>query len=211
MKRQVGVAHIRTTTKVLICSVIHIYIKKKIHKTQEFPSLHLNVTDDRTHAKKTPKQTEILEHHVPHVQLSVHTWNQLRMIMNEKSSTRTPTHREEGIDSVMGFKKNTQHGEHKPIRSLLTLKSDGGVRECFCVSRLTDEEEPPSVFQLQKQQTKKGFLCRTVGGLVLVCWWSPTDRPRRFRFEFIQKKKTERPVEKSGIFSRLSPRCAAAI
>lgn len=41
----------------------------------------------------TLTKNKILELHAPHVELSVHTWNQLRMIMNEKLLTHKPTDR----------------------------------------------------------------------------------------------------------------------
>lgn len=63
------------------------FYKTKIHKTQELLSLHLNVTDVRTHAEKQ-KNTQ-----ASHVHLSAHTWNQLRMIMKDKLLTHEPPRR----------------------------------------------------------------------------------------------------------------------
>lgn len=82
---------------------------------------------------------------MPNVQLSVHTWNQMRMIMNKKLLTHKPTHRvalrDEGINSVMGFKKKKRHREHKllntifcPFQSFHTeIWCDCQADECFCV------------------------------------------------------------------------------
>lgn len=81
---------------------------------------------------------------MPHVQLSVHTWNQLRMIMNEKL-LNTQTNSQggfKGINSVMGFKKQTNMENtnrstlYPPFQDFSTQKSDATfnkVRECFCV------------------------------------------------------------------------------
>lgn len=78
----------------------------------------------------TLTKNKILERHVPHVELSVHTWNQLRMIMNEKLLTHKPTHRvalrDKGINSVMGLQK--QYDEPKLINTLRPLRTSSSRR-----------------------------------------------------------------------------------
>lgn len=95
---------------------------------------------------------------------SVHTWNQLRMIMNEKLLTHKPTHRvasrDKGINSVMGFKKK-QHGEHKhyicPFRVLFHT-------EIWC-----DVDEFVSVFVCFLNQLRLGDWRRCSKGTVTRC------------------------------------------
>lgn len=121
---------------------------------------------------------------MPHFQLSVQTWNQLRMIMNEKVLTHKPTHRvalrDKGINSVMGFKKTNRHGEHKLINTISTLSGvlfhtemwcdfDKFMNVFVCLSQLRDGG---SVRKRAERTTRcwpflcfpvtKSFLCRTV-------------------------------------------------